>query len=147
MAKLDEVIKKLGIDRQTYVYQMIMVISFCIWMILVFNVRGKIEDETAIFYLGFIPNFFAAICMFYYLLYKRKTSEGVIVKQLTASRNSLSVSVFATLFLAEIVQEYILNGVFDPLDLLASLVGIIFSQVLLTVLNNRQAKKGLVGFR
>lgn len=135
MTKLEEIAKKLNTDSQTYVYTVIMTISWFIWIILVLRVRGMVEDEITLFYLGFIPNFFAAICMFFYFLFKRKTSKNKILKQLLASNMSLSVLVFVILLLGEIIQGSFLNGVFDLLDLIASLIGIFLSLILLKVLD------------
>jgi hypothetical protein len=116
-------------DLKLFKYGMI---SAFLWLSIVFIFRKIfIYLSWNLFLLGILPNFFAAITVYLLLTLKYKSKP----------KGLLGIFAFVLLAIPEVIQLYT-PRTFDPLDLVASAIGIGVAQLVIIIVN-RQVKGDL----
>ena len=126
MSKYEEIPRRFGMSKRGIIYSWLYAANLLIWLSLVLKIRERVDSPNILFLLGFMPNFFAAIAIYFKIL-EIHEKDSRLSRLLPEKAFSISLLVFVILLVGELLQEYLLNGVFDRLDLMASFIGLGFS--------------------
>ena len=136
MSKFEEMPHRFGMSKLGILYSWLFTANLLIWMSLVMIVRERVESSRLLFLLGFIPNFFAALAIFFKIL-EIQEKKSRLSNFLPKKALGISILTFLILLSGELVQEFLLGGVFDVLDLFASLAGLVLSIFLYQLIQTR----------
>lgn len=113
--------------------------ALIIWLSTGLFIRRLVSEPDMLYVLGFTPNFFAAI----FLMFNYFRIENISKNKPFSYKLLLipSLRAMALLFSGELLQKYLLDGVYDNLDLLASLVGVILSIIVFKFIERKTKSK------
>ncbi|HBE70421.1 MAG TPA: hypothetical protein DDW52_19905 [Planctomycetaceae bacterium] len=115
-------------------FKIMRVIAVVCWLSIIWGIRGLSQDPTVVWVLGFAPDFFAAVALFFDAIDRTARSRGFEVIQARSNWLIVSVGVCAQLFVGELLQEYVFWGSFDWWDVAAHVVGVGVSSAIMAVL-------------
>ncbi len=108
---------------------------FC-WLSIIWGVRGLSDNSTVVFVLGFAPDFFASVALYFDAADRAIRGRGFAAISTKSFRWTVAIGVVVLLFVGELLQEYVLDGHFDLWDVTAHIVGALISLMVLQWLTN-----------
>lgn len=125
--------------QQLWLIKAVKLTSVVFWLGIIWFVRGLSEDPKVVFVLGFAPDFFAALAIYFDAADRSIRRRGYASVLGLKAQATIAIGVVVLLFIGELLQEFVFGGNMDAWDIEAHCVGALWAILVLRMILGRDA--------